>query len=286
MLLGITKSSLTTKSWLSAATFQHTTHVLTEASMKGQVDELIGLKENVILGKLIPAGTGLDIVRNMQVADDRTLEKYGEDTEPASAPRPESFNYPVQPAATDWPPTSFTNSPRPVTWAGAVLWLVVRRSSGVGGFAGQQPRVIVSQRFQKAHFLAGGQGRQAGLDAQQHRAVSQRRRAQNGQQHRAQRRAEPQQGAAPIQMLLKTSSETARYRLCMARCKKRVRRLSRGNCPRIIRFSCLARASRWPSGVTSTLKRAVRSGPGRWRGPAGNSCSSARCPRRKSGQQG
>jgi DNA-directed RNA polymerase subunit beta' len=101
VLLGITKSSLTTKSWLSAASFQHTTHVLTEASMKGQVDELIGLKENVILGKLIPAGTGLDIVRNMQVADDRTLEKYGEDAEPGVAPRPESYNYPVQPTATD-----------------------------------------------------------------------------------------------------------------------------------------------------------------------------------------
>ncbi|CAM3943475.1 DNA-directed RNA polymerase subunit beta' [Deinococcus marmoris] len=78
VLLGITKSSLTTKSWLSAASFQHTTHVLTEASMKGQVDDLIGLKENVILGKLIPAGTGLLTVRDMQVADDRTLEKYGE----------------------------------------------------------------------------------------------------------------------------------------------------------------------------------------------------------------
>ncbi|GAA5513458.1 DNA-directed RNA polymerase subunit beta' [Deinococcus carri] len=78
VLLGITKSSLTTKSWLSAASFQHTTHVLTEASMRGQVDDLIGLKENVILGKLIPAGTGLTTVREMQVGDDRTLEKYGE----------------------------------------------------------------------------------------------------------------------------------------------------------------------------------------------------------------
>ena len=101
VLLGITKSSLTTKSWLSAASFQHTTHVLTEASMKGQVDELIGLKENVILGKLIPAGTGLDIVRNMQVADERTLEKYGEDVEPVSAPRPEAFRAPAQPVAND-----------------------------------------------------------------------------------------------------------------------------------------------------------------------------------------
>jgi DNA-directed RNA polymerase subunit beta' len=57
-MLGITKSSLETDSWLSAASFQETTRVLTEASIKGKVDELRGLKENVILGKLIPAGTG------------------------------------------------------------------------------------------------------------------------------------------------------------------------------------------------------------------------------------
>ncbi|WP_407541334.1 DNA-directed RNA polymerase subunit beta' [Deinococcus radiomollis] len=103
VLLGITKSSLTTKSWLSAASFQHTTHVLTEASMKGQVDELIGLKENVILGKLIPAGTGLISVRAMQVGDERTLEKYGDltgDTVP-NLPRPTEAPRPVQPGATD-----------------------------------------------------------------------------------------------------------------------------------------------------------------------------------------
>lgn len=97
VLLGITKSSLTTKSWLSAASFQHTTHVLTEASMKGQVDDLIGLKENVILGKLIPAGTGLDIVRNMQVSDERTLEKYS--TQAGATPRSEAPQLPAsQPA--------------------------------------------------------------------------------------------------------------------------------------------------------------------------------------------
>ncbi|MFC4452876.1 DNA-directed RNA polymerase subunit beta' [Deinococcus sonorensis] len=102
VLLGITKSSLTTKSWLSAASFQHTTHVLTEASMKGQVDELIGLKENVILGKLIPAGTGLGMVRAMQVADDRTLEKYGESSDGSPLPRSEApAPRPLQPGATD-----------------------------------------------------------------------------------------------------------------------------------------------------------------------------------------
>ena len=58
-LLGITKASLATDSWLSAASFQETTRVLTDASIKGKVDDLMGLKENIIIGKLIPAGTGM-----------------------------------------------------------------------------------------------------------------------------------------------------------------------------------------------------------------------------------
>ncbi len=75
LLLGITKASLSTKSWLSAASFQHTTHVLTEAAVSGKVDDLVGLKENIMLGRLIPAGTGLDSIRETRVADERTLEK-------------------------------------------------------------------------------------------------------------------------------------------------------------------------------------------------------------------
>jgi DNA-directed RNA polymerase subunit beta' len=59
LLMGITKASLATDSWMSAASFQETTKVLTEAAIKGKVDHLVGLKENVIIGKLIPAGTGL-----------------------------------------------------------------------------------------------------------------------------------------------------------------------------------------------------------------------------------
>jgi DNA-directed RNA polymerase subunit beta' len=78
MLMGVTKSALSTKSWLSAASFQHTTHVLTEAAIAGKLDELIGLKENVILGKLIPAGTGSDFVRNTQVVDQKTLRRLEE----------------------------------------------------------------------------------------------------------------------------------------------------------------------------------------------------------------
>jgi len=78
VLMGVTKSALSTKSWLSAASFQHTTHVLTEAAIAGKVDELIGLKENVILGKLIPAGTGSDFVRATQVVDQRTLKRLEE----------------------------------------------------------------------------------------------------------------------------------------------------------------------------------------------------------------
>ncbi|MCS7058543.1 MAG: DNA-directed RNA polymerase subunit beta' [Meiothermus sp.] len=78
VLMGVTKSALSTKSWLSAASFQHTTHVLTEAAIAGKVDELIGLKENVILGKLIPAGTGSDHVRQTQVVDQKTLKRLEE----------------------------------------------------------------------------------------------------------------------------------------------------------------------------------------------------------------
>ena len=59
LLMGITKASLATDSFLSAASFQETTKVLTEAAIKGKVDHLVGLKENVIIGKLIPAGAGL-----------------------------------------------------------------------------------------------------------------------------------------------------------------------------------------------------------------------------------
>jgi DNA-directed RNA polymerase subunit beta' len=78
VLLGITKASLTTKSWLSAASFQHTTHVLTEAAVAGKIDDMVGLKENVILGRLIPAGTGLDAIRSTRVADERTIEKLAQ----------------------------------------------------------------------------------------------------------------------------------------------------------------------------------------------------------------
>lgn len=67
MLLGITKASLMTESFLSAASFQETTKVLTEAAIKGKVDHLHGLKENVIIGKLIPAGTGMECYRNVEV---------------------------------------------------------------------------------------------------------------------------------------------------------------------------------------------------------------------------
>ncbi len=67
VLLGITKASLQTESFLSAASFQETTKVLTEAAIKGKIDRLEGLKENVIIGKLIPAGTGLDAYRAVEV---------------------------------------------------------------------------------------------------------------------------------------------------------------------------------------------------------------------------
>ena len=71
--MGITKASLATDSWLSAASFQETTRVLTEAALSQKVDDLKGLKENVIIGKLIPAGTGLARYRNAVVEPDKAI---------------------------------------------------------------------------------------------------------------------------------------------------------------------------------------------------------------------
>ncbi|MFI5087843.1 MAG: DNA-directed RNA polymerase subunit beta', partial [Terriglobales bacterium] len=68
LLLGITKASLSTESFISAASFQETTRVLTEASINGSVDHLRGLKENVIVGRLIPAGTGMEYYRNVRLS--------------------------------------------------------------------------------------------------------------------------------------------------------------------------------------------------------------------------
>ena len=77
LLMGITKASLATDSFLSAASFQETTKVLTEAAIKGKKDHLVGLKENVIIGKLIPAGTGLQAYHDFaeQLVPDETVEE-------------------------------------------------------------------------------------------------------------------------------------------------------------------------------------------------------------------
>ncbi len=84
LLLGITKTSLATESFLSAASFQETTRVLTEASIKGRQDQLLGLKENVIIGKLIPAGTGMTRYRNIEV------HPLGLEQEPEKEKKPEA----------------------------------------------------------------------------------------------------------------------------------------------------------------------------------------------------
>ena len=99
VLLGITKASLATDSFLSAASFQETTKVLTEAAIKGKTDALIGLKENVIIGKLVPAGTGMDCYNNVEIipsdpnaksflnqrVEGEVVEETAEVTEPETA---------------------------------------------------------------------------------------------------------------------------------------------------------------------------------------------------------
>ena len=75
IIMGITKASLATNSFLSAASFQETTKVLTEAAIKGKIDPLIGLKENVIIGKPIPAGTGMKCYSNIHLNTDSMIEE-------------------------------------------------------------------------------------------------------------------------------------------------------------------------------------------------------------------
>jgi len=72
-LLGITKAALATDSFLSAASFQETTRVLTDAAIKGKIDPLVGLKENVIIGKLIPAGTGMNRYRGIEICENQPV---------------------------------------------------------------------------------------------------------------------------------------------------------------------------------------------------------------------
>jgi DNA-directed RNA polymerase subunit beta' len=89
LLLGITKASLSTESFISAASFQETTRVLTESAINGKVDRLVGLKENVIMGRLIPAGTGMNSYNQMVVkVEGAAAEEEVEKPELAAAPAP------------------------------------------------------------------------------------------------------------------------------------------------------------------------------------------------------
>ncbi|MFO0711517.1 MAG: DNA-directed RNA polymerase subunit beta', partial [Sandaracinus sp.] len=86
LLLGITKASLSTESFISASSFQETTKVLTEAAIHGKLDELRGLKENVIMGRLLPAGTGLGAYKKLDlVVDDEQLSRGFDRDEPLAA---------------------------------------------------------------------------------------------------------------------------------------------------------------------------------------------------------
>jgi DNA-directed RNA polymerase subunit beta' len=75
LLMGITRMSLSTDSWISAASFQETTKVLTEAAVQSKIDQLSGLKENIVMGRLIPSGTGLDSYRKWKLVFDEKEEE-------------------------------------------------------------------------------------------------------------------------------------------------------------------------------------------------------------------
>ena len=98
VMLGITKAALATNSFLSAASFQETTKVLTEAAIKGKVDPLIGLKENVIIGKLIPAGTGMKRYRNIKLSTGEIEDKIQEQEAPAAEEPQEETDAPLEEA--------------------------------------------------------------------------------------------------------------------------------------------------------------------------------------------
>ncbi len=97
VMLGITKASLATDSFLSAASFQETTKVLTEAAINGKIDHLIGLKENVLIGKLIPAGTGMKRYRSVKLNSDISMddeivfEDDGDEEESVISPQEEEI---------------------------------------------------------------------------------------------------------------------------------------------------------------------------------------------------
>jgi len=92
LLMGITKASLSTDSFISAASFQETTRVLTEAAISGKVDYLRGLKENVIMGRLIPAGTGMDFYKNVKLATEAEPELLPEPVE-EDRPQPTALDF-------------------------------------------------------------------------------------------------------------------------------------------------------------------------------------------------
>ena len=96
ILMGITKASLATESWLSAASFQETTKVLTDAAIKGKVDHLIGLKENVIIGKLIPAGTGSKFERETTHLIEERAAELREEREERSVDLEEDVKLPEE----------------------------------------------------------------------------------------------------------------------------------------------------------------------------------------------
>ena len=102
ILLGITKASLATSSFLSAASFQETTRVLTDAAIKGKNDRLLGLKENIMIGKLIPAGTGMKRYKNIDLdygVNAEIMENYEREQELAALAAmkdPEAYEIPAQ----------------------------------------------------------------------------------------------------------------------------------------------------------------------------------------------
>ncbi len=138
LLLGITKASLSTDSFISAASFQETTRVLTEASINGAVDGLRGLKENVIVGRLIPAGTGMEYYRNIQLSPE---------LEEAAAAYSRKLRQPSKKPNANW--NSCARKAKPKKWPPSSTG-----RTGIGGFAAYAP----DGRTQLSFKIGGANG--------------------------------------------------------------------------------------------------------------------------------
>ena len=235
-LMGITKASLATDSWLSAASFQETTRVLTEAAIEGRKDGLHGLKENVIIGKLIPAGTGMPRYRDIMTSapDYEPLPFYSSDTDMESdldlaawladtsstATAPTELGVAGFGAVIDDPAAAEAAIEAPATDFNAELGDAAARAD--------RRNVRASDRRSLSRFIAGAVGRRA-------RGVARRRAHVGGPTHGTRRRCTriPSPGSTTCSAMVAVGLACCRRRATRRRARRVPGRHGRGRCARV-----------------------------------------------------